>query len=88
MRRPLDAQMTEVAETDFDRPADVVRRQIQLDTQAGERRLIDDCGGAGGKHRQALLCGRQFASQKLAFRAVQLQREHEVRPAAPIRRLA
>src|SRR6516162_4081894 len=83
MSRPLDAQTTEVAETDFDRAVDPIHRQIQIDAQAGERRLIDDRGGAGCQHRQALLRRGQCASQKLTFRSVQLQREYEVRPLLP-----
>ena len=83
MRRPVDAQMTQVGETDVDRPVAPVERRVQVNAQAGDGRLIDSIGSAGGKHGQARLRGRRFASQELAFGPVQFERENELRPALP-----
>ena len=75
--------MPEVVETDVDRAAALTERRARVHAQARDGRLFDGRRGAGRKHRQALLGGRQCAGQELAFRSVQLQREYELRPALP-----
>ena len=47
MRRPVDAQMTQVGETDVDRPVAPIERRVQVNAQAGDGRLIDSIGSAG-----------------------------------------
>ena len=83
IRRPLHAQMAEVAEPDVDRPVARAQRRVQIQPQAGDGRLIDGRDGAGGEHRQARLRGRQCAGQELAFGPLQLQREHDRRRSLP-----
>ena len=83
MRRPLDTQMTQVIETHLDRAIALIERRVHVTVQAGDGRSVDRIHRARGKHRQASLCGRQFAGQELALRPVQLEREHEVGPVFP-----
>ena len=83
MRRPVDAQMPEIVETDGDRAAALIEGRVQIRAQAGDGGAFDRRCGAGRKRRQALLRFRQRAGQELAFGPVQLQREGELVPALP-----
>ena len=83
MRRPLDAQMPEVFETDGNRAAALIECHVQIHAQARDRRAFDSRGRAGRQRRQALLCLRQCAGEELAFGTIQLERESQLVPALP-----
>ena len=83
MRRPLDAQPTQIGQTDVYRSVVLVKDRVQFNLQTDDSRLIDRARGARGKHRQARLGGCQLARQELAFSPAQLQREHEIGPMFP-----
>ena len=78
MRRPLDAQMPEIVETDVDGVAGLIEGHVQIDAQARDRRLLHRRRGAGRQRRQPLFRFRQCAAQELAFGSVQLQREGQL----------
>ena len=75
MRRPVDAQMPEVVETDGNGAAALIEGRVQIHAQARDRGSLHRICGAGRQRCQALLRVRQRAGQELAFGPVQLQRE-------------
>src|SRR6516165_5865533 len=83
MRRPFDAQFSEIVETDGDRAIALTEGRVQIHAQACDSRQFDRVRRAGRKRRQSLLGGCRLASQELAFGSVQLQWEDEVTPALP-----
>ena len=83
MRRPLDAQMPEVVETDGNGAAALIECRVQIHAQARDRGSFHRICGAGRQRRQALLRLRQRAGEELAFGPVQLQRKGELVPALP-----
>src|SRR5271170_3574254 len=83
MRRPLDAQIPQVIETDGDSAAGLSEGYVQINAQAGDGRLLDRLRSVGRQRRQALLRLRQCAGQELAFRPVQLEREGQLMPPLP-----
>src|SRR5262245_11531931 len=87
MKRPFDAQRSEVLETDRNRTVALTEGRVQIHPQAGDSRQFDRVRGAGCKHSQALLRSRYLSSQELAFGPVQCQGEGEPMPALPRRGL-
>ena len=83
MRRPVDAQMPEVVETDGDGAAALTEGRVQIHAQARDRGAFHRIGGAGRQRRQALLRFRQLAGEELAFGPIQFEREDELVPAFP-----
>jgi hypothetical protein len=73
MRRPVDAQMPEVVETNGNGAAAPIERRIKIHPQAREAGSLDAARGSCGQSGQALLSGRQLAGQELAFRPIYLQ---------------
>src|SRR4029450_4467156 len=61
VRRPLDAQMPEVVETDSDRAVALTECRVEIHTQAGDVGAFDRGCGTGRQRHEALLRFRQRA---------------------------
>ena len=83
MRRPVNAQGTQVAEADADRFAELVQVDVQIHLQARYLRPFDGVSSALRKYRQARFRIRLRAGQKLTFGEIELQIEDKVMPAVP-----
>src|SRR6266851_1439499 len=83
MRRPVDAQMSEVIEPYGNGAAALIEGRVQVDAQAGDGGSLQRIRGAGRQCRQALLGFRERTRQELAFGPVQLQLEDELVLALP-----
>src|SRR5215475_13463601 len=73
----------EKAETDADRAVSLVLGQVQIHTQAGNSRSLDESSGVCGEHAQTFLGRTRLTRRVLAFRQIQLKRKREVMPALP-----
>ena len=83
VRRPVDAEVTEIVETDRDRAATLIQGHVKIHLQARDAGSLDRRCGTGRQQRKALLGVRQRTGQELAFGPMQFQREEEFAPALP-----
>ena len=84
MRRPFDAQMPEVVETDGNRAVALVESRVQIDAQTRRQslaRLVFAARDESIVKRSSAAAS--SAGQELAFGSVQFQGEGELMPALP-----
>src|SRR5262245_26246757 len=73
--------MPEKVETDADRAVSLVLRQMQIHTQAGNRRSLEESIGVWRERAEMFLGRARLTRRVLAFRPIQFQRKREVMPA-------
>ena len=83
MRRPVDAEMPELVETDADRSVAPTKGRVQIHAQARDGRLFDRARGASRKRFQALLRIRRCAAQEFAFGPMQFQLKDQLMATHP-----
>ena len=83
VRRPVDAQVAEIVETDCDRAAALIQGRVKIHLQARDAGSFDRRCGTGRQHRQALLGFRQCTGEELTFGPVQFQLKDQVVLALP-----
>jgi hypothetical protein len=83
MRRPEDAQVSEILEADLNCAAALIESRVQLHAQAHDSRSFHRICGAVRQQRQAPFGVSELADQELAFAPVHVKFKGEPMPAIP-----